>query len=199
MSPLEWFLFRSLRRRLYPFLSGRILELGVGTGANLPLYAPSVELVASDLSEPMLRRARQRPIRAAASWVLANAQSLPFAPASFACVSASLVFCSVEHPQRALGEIWRVLQSGGWLVLLEHVRGEDGLARWLTDLLDPTWHRISSSCHLNRDTAAIVEAAGFRIVCSPRYHMGLVQIIMARKAESGPSQPRPGPRQVGPR
>ena len=189
MSPLEYLLFRSLRRRLYPFLRGRILEVGAGTGVNAPLYAPSVELVATDLSEPMLRQARRRPMRARACWVQADAESLPFAESSFACVAASLVFCSIKNPQIALSEIWRVLQPGGSLVLLEHVRGQDGLARWLTDVLESPWHRFSASCHLNRDSAAAVERAGFRITCAPRYRMGLVQIIMARKPESG----APGP------
>lgn len=181
MSPLEWLFFRSLRRRLYPFLEGRVLEVGTGTGVNIPLYAPSVALVASDLSEPMLRGAQRRHRRAAVSWVQASVESLPFAPSSFRCISASLVFCSVKDPPLALSEIGRVLQPGGWLVLLEHVRGQGGLVRWLTDRLDPWWHGRTDSCHLNRDTATAVEATGFRIVCSPRYHMGLVQIIMARK------------------
>lgn len=189
MSPLEYLLFRSLRRRLYPFLRGRILEVGAGTGVNAPLYAPSVELVATDLSEPMLRQARRRTLRARAYWVQADTESLPFTESSFACVAASLVFCSIKNPQIALSEIWRVLQPGGWLVLLEHVRGQNGLARWLTDMLESPWHRFSTSCHLNRDSAAAVERAGFRIACAPRYRMGLVQIIMARKPETGAPEP----------
>ncbi len=189
MLPLEHLLFRSLRRRLYPFLRGRILEVGAGTGVNVPLYAPTVELVATDLSEPMLRQARRRPMRARAHWVRADTESLPFAESSFACVTGSLVFCSIRDPQIALSEISRVLQPGGWLVLLEHVRGQNGLARWLTDALERPWHRFSASCHLNRDSAAAVERAGFRITCAPRYRMGLVQIIMARKPETGAPEP----------
>jgi len=181
MLPLERLLFRALRSRLHPFLRGRVLEIGAGTGINAPLYAPSVDVVAIDLSELMLRRARERQARAQVSWLQADAERLPFSGSSFECVTASLVFCSIQDPQSALREIWRVLRPGGWLILLEHVRGESRLTRWLTDLLDRPWHHLSNSCHLNRDTEATVRDGGFRLICSPRYYMGLVQIIMARK------------------
>jgi ubiquinone/menaquinone biosynthesis C-methylase UbiE len=178
---LEALLLRGLRQSLYPHLTGRVLELGVGTGANLPLYAPGVTLVAMDLSEEMLRRARGRPTRARVYWVQADALRLPLRSESFDYVVTSLVLCSVADPVATLGEVRRVLRPGGWLAMVEHVRGEDGWMRWLTDVLERPWHRLSRSCHLNRETARLVADAGLRLVCTTRHGLGLFQIILARK------------------
>ncbi len=178
---LEPCLLRSLRRRLYPYLRGRVLEIGVGTGVNLPLYAQGVTLIAVDLSEEMLRRARTRPTRARTSWVQADAQHLPFRSESMDHVVTSLVFCSVSDPVTALAEVRRVLRPGGWLAMVEHVRGEDGWLRWLTDVLERPWHRLSRGCHLNRETAQLVQSAGLRLVCTMRHGLGLFQVILARK------------------
>jgi hypothetical protein len=74
-----------------------------------------------------------------------------------------------------------VLRPGGWLILLEHVRGAGGLMRWLTDALEAPWHRLSKSCHLNRETSVAVAEAGFRRVCVSRHLGGIVQVIVARR------------------
>ena len=180
MLPLEVLLLRRLRRRLYPFLAGRVLEVGVGTGPNLPLYHPSVSVVAADISEPMLRRAQRRSVRASVHWIQADAAKLPLAADSFDHVAGSLLLCSVPDPRLVLAEIKRVIRPGGWLVLLEHVRGEAGLMRQLTDLLACPWLRLSRGCRLNRDTAEMVRECGFKLVCTVRHGLGVVQMIMAR-------------------
>ena len=192
MFLLECLTLRALRRRLYPFATGQVLELGVGdalrvgTGVNLPLYAPHVDLVAVDVDGAMLRHSRERPTQARASLVQADATSLPFAGGSFDRVVGSLVFCSIADPVGALSEARRVLRPRGWLVLLEHVRGARGVTRTLTDWLDRPWHRLTGSCHLNRDTADAVRDAGFELVCAVRHMFGLIQIIVARKSAPPP-------------
>ena len=184
MWPLERLALRRLRRRLFSHAYGRVLELGVGTGVNLPLYSPSVRLLAMDASATMLTRASVRPTQATRlGTVQADVEALPLADASFERVYASLLFCSVADPAAALAEVRRVLRPGGWLVLMEHVRGDHGPMRWLTDRLAAPWLRLSHSCHLDRETGAAVAAAGFRVVCASRHVGGIVEVIMARRPE----------------
>jgi ubiquinone/menaquinone biosynthesis C-methylase UbiE len=180
MLPLEWLILRWLRRKLYPQATGRVLELGVGTGVNLAWYEPSVDLVAVDFSASMLQLARQRACRSDPAWVQADALALPFADGSFDHVVASLFFCSIADPPKALSEVRRVLCPGGRLLLLEHVRGKSKLMARLTDWLDRPWHRFSRSCHLNRETAEAVEAAGFELTHTARHGLGIFQTIVAR-------------------
>jgi ubiquinone/menaquinone biosynthesis C-methylase UbiE len=189
MLPLELLILRRLRRRLIPHLEGNVLEIGVGTGANLPFYAASpeneVRVTAVDIDAQMLRLARRRGARgrrrATLSFAQANAQQLPFVDETFDHVVGSFVFCSIDDPTVALGEICRTLRPGGWLWLLEHVRGESVPLRWLTDTLAGPWLRLSHSCHLNRDTAATVQAAGLKVVCVRSHLGGVVQTIWAHK------------------
>ena len=109
MLPLERLIFRRLRRRIFPRLGGDVLELGVGTGVNLPLYGSGARVTGCDANGEMLAWAARRHARATAALVQADAQRLPFADGSFDVVAASLVFCSVADPARALAEARRVL------------------------------------------------------------------------------------------
>jgi ubiquinone/menaquinone biosynthesis C-methylase UbiE len=180
MLPLELLFLRRLRRRVFSGARGRVLEIGVGTGVNIPRYGPGVDLLALDESRDMLQLAARRPHRARLRLLQADAQAIPLADDSCDGVMGSLVFCSINDPAPALAEIRRVLRPGGQLVLLEHVRGERGALRWLTDRLDPAWHRLSKSCHLNRDTARAVEEAGLYVLRAPRHMPGILQVIVAR-------------------
>jgi ubiquinone/menaquinone biosynthesis C-methylase UbiE len=178
MLPLEWLIFRRLRRRTFPSLHGDVLELGVGTGVNLPLYGPQARVTACDASGAMLDWAARRRTRGRVLLIQANVQRLPFADSSFDAVTSSLVFCSVADPARGLAEARRVLRPGGWLVLLEHTRGS-GLGAWLTDTFHPLWHTWSRDCHLNRETAQNVAEAGFRVQRVRQHALGIVQVIEA--------------------
>jgi ubiquinone/menaquinone biosynthesis C-methylase UbiE len=109
MLLLERLIFRRLRRRIFPRLGGDVLELGVGTGVNLPLYGSGARVTGCDANGEMLAWAARRHARATAALVQADAQRLPFADGSFDVVAASLVFCSVADPGRALAEARRVL------------------------------------------------------------------------------------------
>jgi ubiquinone/menaquinone biosynthesis C-methylase UbiE len=180
MAPLEWLIFRRLRRQLFPSLQGRVLELAIGTGANLPLYPPGARVIGCDISREMLTHAGQRAANEAVPLLQADVRHLPFASDSFDVVSASLAFCSVADPLKGLGEARRVLRAGGRLALLEHTRG-NGLGAWLTDLLHPLWHAKSRECHLNRETARHVAQAGFVIERVRRYVLGIVRVIEASR------------------
>jgi ubiquinone/menaquinone biosynthesis C-methylase UbiE len=149
---------RDMRRELLAEASGRTLEIGAGTGANVDLYPPAVtELV---LSEPdRFMAAKLRAKHPAAEVTEAPAETLPFEDDSFDTVALTLVLCTVPDPPGALREIARVLKPGGRFLFIEHVRSEEpGLARW-QDRLHTPWYLFGDGCHCNRDTLAAIEAS----------------------------------------
>ena len=157
---------RERRAALLTEARGRVLEIGAGTGLNLPHYGDAVDtLVMTEPEEPMARRLRERattlPHNAPPVEVVeAPAERLPFPDGSFDTVVSTLVLCTVVDLPAALAEIRRVLAPGGRLLFLEHVRAEDpGLARW-QDRVDPVWKHVGHGCRCNRDTAAAFGPAG---------------------------------------
>jgi ubiquinone/menaquinone biosynthesis C-methylase UbiE len=160
---------RDMRADLIRTASGRTLELGAGTGLNLGHYTDAVtELVLTEPDPHMARRLRARlaaepPAPGSVEVVEAPAEELPFEDASFDTVVSTLVLCTVESPERAIGELKRVLRSGGRLLYVEHVRSEgERLERW-QDRLERPWGWFAGGCHPNRPTAATLTAAGFDV------------------------------------
>jgi len=164
--------FGQRRDRQVAELRGDVLEVGAGTGLNLPRYRSADLLVALEPHRTYSRRLRARagaahvPVEVAAG----TAEELPFADESFDNVVTTLSLCSVGDLDVALAEIRRVLRPGGALHFLEHVRGEGATARW-QDRLTPIQRRIADGCHLNRDTAAAILQAGFEITELERFAM----------------------------
>jgi ubiquinone/menaquinone biosynthesis C-methylase UbiE len=153
------------RERLLAGLSGDVLEIGGGTGANLPYYGPAVtSLTVTEPEPPMLRRLelRAREQHRSATVLRAPAEDLPFEDQSFDAAVSTLVLCGVDDQPRALRELRRVLRPGGQLLFLEHVRaGDDATAR-LQDRLN--WlNRLVVCCDCNRPTLGSIEAAGFTV------------------------------------
>lgn len=158
---------RSLARRrlqLLEGLGGRVLDVGAGTGANLPYFAKADHVTLAEPDGAMRAKMAAKLDAAAVPVELSDAaaEQMPFPDASFDAVVCTLVLCTVDDPDRALAEIRRVLAPGGTLVLLEHVLAPDGLARWQRRV-QPVWHKLAAGCHLDRDTAANVERAGFTL------------------------------------
>lgn len=150
------------RARLLADLDGQVLDVGAGTGANLPYFRRASRVVAAEPDAAMRRRLAARAAQAVVPVEVSSdpAEELRYRDASFDAVVFTQVLCSVTSPDRALAEARRVLRPSGRLVILEHVRGTGTLARW-QDRLTPLWSRIVPGCHLGRDTAAAVERAGF--------------------------------------
>ncbi|MEU6250782.1 class I SAM-dependent methyltransferase [Glycomyces sp. NPDC047010] len=153
------------RARLLAGLSGRVLEVGCGHGANFTHYPEAVtDLVAVEPEESMrdLALARAEELGRKAVVLDGQAEQLSFENDSFDAVVATLVLCSVEDQGRALAEIHRVLKPGGRLVLLEHVGSANRNIRALEYLFDVVlWSHVFGGCHTSRDTGANIAAAGF--------------------------------------
>ena len=155
-----------VRRDLLANASGRVIEIGSGTGVNLQHYPRTIEeLVCTEPEEPMAKRLGRKaadtdlPVRI----VKAGAEDLPFEDDSFDTAVATLVLCTVPDPASSLRELARVLKPGGRLFFIEHVRAQDpGLAKW-QDRLHPLWLRFGHGCNCNRPTLDTIEASPLRV------------------------------------
>jgi len=164
MASAERSFMRGVREEIAGGASGRVLELGVGTGANFAYYGRSADEIFAIEPDPyMLDRARQRASQAGRPIDLrqAAAEEIPFEDASFDTVVSTLVMCSVEDPRRALSEARRVLKPSGRLRLYDHVRYSHAFGAFWQDLIAPAWRWFGAGCHPNRDIAALVREAGF--------------------------------------
>jgi len=154
------------RNRVVPAAEGRVLEVGIGSGLNLPLYAPGVdEIVGLDPSPQLLAKAREATERISipVELIEGSAERIPLYNRSIDTVVTTWTLCSIPDVQRALGEMRRVLKPSGRLLFVEHGRASDPrVCRW-QDRLTPLWRRIAGGCHLNRAISELIESAGFRI------------------------------------
>lgn len=155
------------RERLIPQAKGRVLEVGIGTGLNLPHYnASRIEtLQGLDPACAMHAKAKQRMQTAglAVELIPLSAEKIPSADASFDTVVCTFTLCSIPDAATALHEMRRVLAPGGRLLFCEHGRApEQAVQKW-QDRLTPIWKPIAGGCHLNRDVPAMLAAGGFKI------------------------------------
>ena len=154
---------RERRRSLLSGAHGRVLEIGAGTGLNLPHYPDAVEELVLAEPEPGMLAKLSRRARGSARVVGASAEALPFADDSFDCVVSTMVLCTVGDVSGALSEVRRVLRPGGRLLFVEHVRSDAPLlARWQDRLAGP-WRAWGSGCRCNQPTLALLERGGMRV------------------------------------
>jgi SAM-dependent methyltransferase len=156
---------RAMRERLLAGASGDVLEIGGGTGANLPCYGPAVRsLMITEPQPPMLRRleGNVRARRPDAKVLRAPAEDLPFDDDSFDVAVSTLVLCGVDDQPRALRELRRVLRPGGTLLFIEHVRSADPGTSRLQDRMN--WlNRLVVCCDCNRPTLDTIRGVGFTV------------------------------------
>ncbi|RMF26976.1 MAG: methyltransferase domain-containing protein [Chloroflexi bacterium] len=179
--------YRNWRQRVWSLVRGpKVLEVGVGTGKNMPYYPPEVQVTGVDLSEKMLLRARRRAERMGLPVALLqmDAQALDFPDDTFDSAVATFVFCSVPDPVQGLREMARVVRPGGRIVLLEHVRAEHPILGRLMDLLDPLVARLMGP-HINRETVENVRRAGLILERVEDIGMGGIFKLIVAKVEGG--------------
>lgn len=153
------------RERVIGAAEGRVLEIGAGSGRNLPFYRPNAkQILALEPSAKLVGMARDMiPPGAPVSFLEASAESIPLDDATVDTVVTTWTLCTIPHALTALGEMRRVLRPGGKMLFIEHGLAPDAHVRWWQHRLDPAWKSISGGCHLNRPIGALIEQAGFRI------------------------------------
>jgi ubiquinone/menaquinone biosynthesis C-methylase UbiE len=169
-DPLLWIGERTgmakRREDLLSQASGRVLELGAGTGLNLPYYPDQIaDLTLTEPAAPMLPKLerRLRKTHRDGEVVVATAEELPFEDDSFDTVVSTPVLCTVDDPRAAIDETARVLRPGGKLLFLEHVRADtQRLARW-QDRLHGPWHAFAAGCHANRPTVELLRQSPLEV------------------------------------
>ena len=169
------------RQKVGESVTGRLLDVGFGTGLSLPHYPPSVEVVGADASLGMLRFARQeataqgRPVQL----VQVDAEHLAFPDQSFDSVAFNLCLCTIPNPARALQEALRVARPGAPMIFLEHVRSHLPPVALLQDALHPVLWALASD-HVNRRTPQTIRRAGVEVVSVERWFLGVFNLIVGR-------------------
>jgi ubiquinone/menaquinone biosynthesis C-methylase UbiE len=152
------------RGRVVSAAEGRVLEIGIGSGLNLPFYGRTVQQVIGLEPSPkllaMARRAAGAQARAV-ELIKGSAECIPFDRASVDTVVTTWTLCSIPDASRALTEMRRVLKPGGRLLFVEHGRAPEPNVVWWQDRLTPAWKCVGGGCHLNRAIAELIESAGF--------------------------------------
>lgn len=158
------------RARLLSTLEGSVLEVGAGTGFNLPHYPEAVTRLVLSEPDKHMRKAFARKhsdhLDKRMEVITASLDKLPMEDASFDAVVSTLVLCSVADPMQALSEIRRVLRPGGQFIFIEHVSADPQQERsrykW-QGRIEPLWKRLMDNCHLRRQTDHYIQEAGFTI------------------------------------
>jgi ubiquinone/menaquinone biosynthesis C-methylase UbiE len=153
------------RERVIASAEGRVLEIGIGSGLNLPFYGPHVrEIVGLEPAPRLIAMARQvaERIPMPVTFMEESAAAIPLDDNAVDTVVMTWTLCTIPQADRALSEMRRVLKPNGRLLFVEHgLAPDDGVRRW-QDWLTPAWKRISGGCHLNRPIQSMIESAGFR-------------------------------------
>ncbi|MGA7671567.1 MAG: methyltransferase domain-containing protein [Nitrolancea sp.] len=176
----EKLIFRRKRRTWFQKARGDVLEVAVGTGQNLLHYPPECHITAVDVSDGMLRIARQRARDADldVQFGQMDAEHLDFPDAAFDTVTSSLSTCTFPDPIAALKEMKRVCRPDGRILLFEHGRSSFGPAGWVQDRM-AEGHARRIGCHWNREPQEFVRAAGLNLVSSRRSILGVLYLIEA--------------------
>jgi ubiquinone/menaquinone biosynthesis C-methylase UbiE len=175
MEPL---LFRRYRKKLVGQAKGRVLEVSIGTGRNLPFYPDGREIIGMDISERMLEEGRILAFNLGISINLLamDAENLGFKDNTFDTVLCTLSLCTIPNPIRALSEMKRVCKSEGKILLLEHVRSYNSFLNKIQDWLTPLNVR-KIGCHLNRNTLENTIKSGLNIDYVESHLVGTINII----------------------
>lgn len=172
MRGMEERFLREKRRQLLTGTSGRILEVGAGTGANFELYPPGAEVLAIEPSGAMMRHARKKlnKLKSGARIELLEAgveerrvaEAVP--AGGFDFIVCTLVLCTVPDLKGAIRRFRQWLRPGGQLLVIEHIHDNRQPNRWLQSAVTPAWKHLAEGCHLDRPTDELLKTGGFRVV-----------------------------------
>lgn len=153
------------RRFVVPLATGAVLEVGIGSGLNLPFYDRSKvrRIIGIDPSAEMLAKARQRVGTLPVELLRGSAEALPLDDASIDTALLTFTLCTIPRVETALQQIRRVLKPGGALLFCEHGRAPDATVQRWQDRLNPLWKRCFGGCHINRDMSALLRGSGLQI------------------------------------
>ncbi|MCX5846556.1 MAG: class I SAM-dependent methyltransferase [Deltaproteobacteria bacterium] len=180
-SPMEMISVSAWRRELLSNVRGKVLEVGVGTGKNLPYYPEGIELTGMDISLKMLERAKQRAdtLKIKAELLLMDIEKMTFPDRYFDTIVSTFVFCSVPDPIQGLREVKRVLKDDGVALFLEHVRSENWFLGKMMDIFNPMVRSLIGP-NINRRTVENIRKAGLNIISVE--NMGRSKIMKKIKA-----------------
>jgi ubiquinone/menaquinone biosynthesis C-methylase UbiE len=157
-------LLQAYRSRIVRLAQGRVLEIGIGSGMNLPFYTDRAsEILGLEPHPKLLEMAVHKPLRDRTRLIEGSAESIPLNGGCIDTVLTTWTLCSIPDIARALSEIRRVLKPGGQLLLVEHGLALDETVRKWQRRVTPIWKRLAGGCHLDRPIAQLVEGAGFRM------------------------------------
>lgn len=163
-TPIELMRYANWRREVFSGLQGRVLEVGVGTGKNIPYYPDDCEMVGIDISSKMLARAKKRSAeKENVSLFLMDAEHLGFADECFDHVITTFVLCSIPDPLAALREMKRVCKPEGTVITLEHMKSGDKVIASVEDLLNPITRGLTG-VNINRETVENIKKAGLTVI-----------------------------------
>jgi len=152
------------RERILSQADGRVLEIGVGSGVNLPLYTDRAsEVLGLEPHPRLLKMASAKAAPIASKLFEGSAESIPLDASTVDTIVVTWTLCTIPDVTKALAEMRRVLKPGGQLLFVEHGLSPDERIRKWQDWLTPVWKRIAGGCHLNRPVRKLIEDAGFRI------------------------------------
>lgn len=182
--PLEISYLSRLRSEVISHASGKVLEVGIGTGKNLPYYPPETDLTGIDFSRGMLRIARDKERRTGlkqCKLIEMDIEKMSFSDGTFDTVISTFVFCTVPHPDKGLNELYRVLKPGGKAIFLEHMKSN---SKWLNTIL---WmmDRLSTpllGTSMLRETEKAIRNAGFTVLSSENKGFDILRLIVATKS-----------------
>lgn len=160
-------LFTEQRNKIIPLAYGNVLEIGVGTGHNLPVYDGSkvTKLTAIEPTDDTWKQCKMdlKTLPFSFEFIIASAEELPFEDNSFDTVVITYTLCTIPDVEKALKEMRRVLKPTGILLFSEHGLAPDKRVRFVQNSLNPVWKQFSGGCNLNRNISQLIEESGFEI------------------------------------
>ena len=170
MDPVEAKFLHTLRKDLLSKASGKILEIGSGTGVNFQYYNDN-EVVAIEPDDKLRKESFKKAEGKNIKIISGDAENLEFQDNEFDTVVVTLVLCTIPDYKKSLLEIKRVCRPGGKILVLEHIRHENKALAFIQDVLTPIWKKIALGCHLNRPTVEVIEEYNFQIE-KKNYYIG---------------------------